>query len=63
MPVAVKNFSSRAGNSMLEELDKAQRMKAEKAKQSVADAKAEAMYKIYGGSLPLDWSLKTQADI
>jgi hypothetical protein len=48
---------------MLEELDKAQRMKAEKAKQSVADAKAEAMYKIYGGSLPLDWSLKTQADI
>ena len=44
---------------MIEELDKAQRMKAEKAKQKEAEAKADAMYKVFGGNLPQDWSLKT----
>ena len=48
---------------MIDELDKAQRMKAEKAKQKEAEAKADAMYKVFGGNLPQDWSLKTQADI
>jgi len=37
---------------VLEELDKAQRMKAEKAKKKEAETKADAMYKIFGGSLP-----------
>lgn len=52
VPVSVKNFGSRAGVSMIEELDRAQRLKAEKFKQKEAEAKAEAMYKVFGGILP-----------
>jgi len=48
---------------MMDDIDKDLKNKAVGKKQKEAEAKADAMYKVFGGILPVDWSLKTQADI